>query len=56
MINTFSLEEISQTGILDGNLIIRQYKLNIVAKFIEKKSTNPKLKQSEIAEEIGVFK
>ena len=29
MNNTFSLEQISKTGNLDANLIIRQYKLDI---------------------------
>ena len=35
MINTFSLERISKTGNLDSNLIVRQYKLNLMARFME---------------------
>ena len=34
MNNTFSLQQISQTGILDSNLITRQDKLNIMARFM----------------------
>ena len=48
MNNTFSLEQISKTGNLDANLILRQYKLDIMARFMETKSNNPKLTQKQI--------
>ena len=53
MNNTFSLEQISRTGILDGNLILRQHELNLLARFMEIKLTSPKVKQKEIATELG---
>ena len=53
MNNTVSLQRISQTGNLDSNLKLRQYKLDPMARFIQIKSMNPRLKQSEIAEELG---
>ena len=52
MNNTFSLEQIYKTGSLTAELIMRQYKLDKMAKFMEIKSNNPKLKQSEIAKEL----
>ena len=53
MNNTFSLQKKSQTGNLDSNLITRQYKTDLMATFMEIKSINPKVKQSEIAKELG---
>ena len=53
MNNTFSIEETSKTGSLDSNLIVRQYKLDLTAMFMEIKSINPKLKQSERTKELG---
>ena len=53
MNNTFSLQRISQTGNLDGNLITRQYKLDLMAGFMEIKATNPRSTQKEIAKELG---
>ena len=53
MNNTFSLEQISKTGNLDANLILRQYKLDIMARFMETKSNNPKLTQKQIAKSLG---
>ena len=53
MHNTFSLEQISETGNLDSNLILRQYKLDPMARFMEIKSVNTKLKQNQIAKELG---
>ena len=49
MIDTFSLEQLAKTGDLNVDLITRQHKLDKMAKFMEDKSNNPKLKQSEIA-------
>ena len=53
MNNTFSLQQISRTGNLDSILISRQYKLNLMADFMRIKYGNPKLKQSEIANQLG---
>ena len=54
MNNTFSLEQIYKTGDLNADLIMRQYKLDKMAKFMEIKSINPKLKQSEIPKELEI--
>ena len=54
MNNTFSLDQIAKTGDLNADLIMRQYKLVEMAKFVEVKSNNPKLKQSEITEELEI--
>ena len=48
MNDNFSLQQISQTGNLDGILILRQHKLDLMVTFTEIKSINSKLKQSEI--------
>ena len=53
MDNTFSLTELSQTGNLDSNLLTRQYKLKLMAQFVEPKFDNLTLKQSEIAKKLG---
>ena len=53
MNNTFSLEQISKTGNLDANLILRQYKLDLMSRFMEMKSNNPKLTQKQIAKGLG---
>ena len=53
MNNTFSLQQISGTGNLDSILISRQYELNLMADFMRMKYENPKLKQSEIANQLG---
>ena len=53
MNNTFSLQQISQTGTLDSNLILRQYKLDLMARFMEMKAINPKLRQSETTKELS---
>ena len=49
MNNTFSLQQIQKTSNLDANLISRQYKLNLMADFMKLKYENPRMKQSEIA-------
>ena len=54
MNNSFSLQQIQKTSNLDANLISRQYKLNLMADFMRVKYENPKLKQSEIANQIGL--
>ena len=53
MNNSFSLHQISKTGNLDSNSISRQYKLNLMAKFMQIIFENPKLKQSEVAHQLG---
>ena len=55
MINTFSSDQISKTGDRNADLITRQYNLDKMAKFMEIKSINPKLKQSEIANELRIL-
>ena len=54
MNNTFPLQQIQRTSILDSNLISRQYKLNLMADFMRIKYENPRLKQNEIANQLGV--
>ena len=49
MTNTFSLEQLSKTGNLDSNLMLRQYKLDLTARLMEMKSLNPKLREDYIA-------
>ena len=49
MNNTFSLQQIQKTSNLDANLIFRQYTLNLMADFMKIKYENPRMKQSEIA-------
>ena len=54
MNNNFSLQQIQKTSNLDANLISRQYKLNLMADSLRLKYENPKMKQSEIANQIGL--
>ena len=54
MNNSFSLQQIQKTSNLDANLISRQYKLNLMADFMRTKNKNPKIKQSEIANQLGL--
>ena len=49
----FSSEQISKTGNLDANLILRQNKLDLMSRFMELKSINPKLGQDQIAKEVS---
>ena len=51
--NTFSLEQLSKTGSLDSNSITRPYKLDLMARFMEIKSAKTRLKQDQIAKELG---
>ena len=52
MSTTFSLEQISKTRSLDANLILRQYKLDLMFRFMEPKSINPKLRHDQIAKNL----
>ena len=54
MNNIFSLQQIQKTSNLDANLISRRYKLNLMADFKNAKYGNPKMKQSEIANQLGM--
>ena len=49
MNNSFSLQQMSKTSHLDSNLLTCQYKLNLMAKFMNVKFNNPKMEQSELA-------
>ena len=51
---SFSLQQIQKTSNLDANLISRQYKLNLMADFIRVKYENPRMKQCEIANQLGM--
>ena len=53
MSNSFSLQQIQKTSNLDANLIYRQYKLNLIADFMRVKYENPRMRQSEIANQLG---
>ena len=53
MNKSFSLQQISKTGNIDSNLISRQNKLNFMAKYMQIKFENTKMKQSEIAKDLG---
>ena len=50
----FSLQQIQKTSNLDANLISRQYLLNLMADFMRVKYENPRMRQSEIANQLGV--
>ena len=54
MNNSFSLQQIQKTSNLDAKLISRQPKLNLMADFMRVKNENPKLKQSESANQLGM--
>ena len=54
MNNSFSLQQIQKTSNLDANLTSSQYKLNLMADFMRVKYENPKMKQSEIANQLGL--
>ena len=54
MNNSFSLQQIQKTSTLDANLISRQVKLNLMADFMRVKYENPRMRQSEIANQLGM--
>ena len=54
MNNSFSLQQIQKTSNLDANLISRQYELNLMAAFMRLKCENPKMKQSQIANQTSL--
>ena len=53
MNNTFSLEQVSKIGKRDSSLTTRQYKLTLMAQFMEHEYDNPMLKQSELAKKLS---
>ena len=52
MNNSFSLQQIQKTSNLDA--ISRHYKLNLMADFLRVKYENPRMKQTEIANQLGM--
>ena len=52
MKNTFSLEQLTKTGNLDSKLISRRNTKDLMARFMEIKSVNPRLRQDQIAKEL----
>ena len=54
MKNNFSLQQIQKTSNLDANLISREYKLNLMADFMRVKDDDPKMIQSETANQLGM--
>ena len=50
---TSSLEQASKTGSLDSNKSFRQYKPDLLARFMKIKSINPKLRQDQIAKDLS---
>ena len=54
MNNSFSLQQIQKTSNLDANLISRQYKLNLMADFERLKYEKPKIRQSELPNQLSL--
>ena len=54
MNNSFSLQQREKTSNLDANLISRQYKLNLMADYLRLNYEKSKMKQSQIANQIGL--
>ena len=54
MNNSFFLQQIQKTSNLDGILISRQNKLNLMADFMKLRYENPRMKQSQIANQISL--
>ena len=52
--NTPSLAEINKTANMDPNLLTRHYKLKLMNDFMNIKYQNPKMKQSEIANQLNM--
>ena len=50
----FSLEQLIKTGNLDSNLLLQQYEIDIMLRFIEIKSRNVKRTQKQTAEDSGI--
>ena len=52
--NTPSLSEINKTANMNPNLLTRHCKLKLMNNFMHKKYQNPKLRQSEIADQLNM--
>ena len=52
--NTPSLNEINKTANMDPNLLTRHYKLKLMNDFMHIKNQNPKMRQSEIANNLNM--
>ena len=52
--NTPSLNEINKTANMDPNLLTRHYKLKLMNDFMHIKYQNPKMKQSDIANNLNM--
>ena len=52
--NTPSLNEINKTANMDPNLLTRHYKLKLMNDFMHIKYQNPKMRQSEIANNLNM--
>ena len=52
--NTPSLNEINKTANMDPNLLTRHYKLKFMNDFMNIKYQNPKMKQSETANNLNI--
>ena len=55
MNNSFSLQQIQKTSYVDATLISRQNKINLMADFLRVNYENPKIKQFDIANQLGLF-
>ena len=53
MNKTFSLKQRSKRGNPDTELLPRQHKPDLMARFMETETINPGMKQKEIAKELG---
>ena len=53
MNNSFSSQQIQKTSNRDANLLSRQNKLNLMADFMRLKHETPKMKESEIANQLS---
>ena len=54
MNNTPSLTEINKTANMNPNLLTKHYKLKLMNDFMHIKYQNPKMKQSEISNQLGL--
>ena len=55
MNDTFSLQQIPQTGNLDSKLSLQLYKFDLMVRFMETKLLNMRLTQKEIAKETCIL-
>ena len=54
MNNTPSLNEITETAYMDPNLLTRHYKLKLMNDFMHIKYQNPKIKQSQMTDQLNL--